>query len=770
VETKAGHSASPIAPEVKKPVRSAIPKIVVDVNDPGMASLVVTLREEEYRKALLVQTVVNVAPELVSQEAIKEAEFELKGEDPPERSIIPISEVLLDHLPSAYRRLAMKPLPWPRLQWIVPLLAFLIGVLSNVLSPLGLEKVPDPRRTIHVFVNPIVMLILWNITVVGCFMVFHRRSGAARSPDRTSSSQSTITSRRKDRQSSELDLPFLAQVVLRPLLRLWAMFVDPVAGEIVTTAAHARVAGLFLSRYFRVYRRPVIARVESIVNLSAICLAAGATAGMYIQAVVWDYSFFWKSTLVESPEARLIIAKILFWPAALILGQSFPNVEAVAAMAQGAGVPGAIWIHVLAITAMVYIFLPRLLLIYRSASEARKSSADHAITIDFICIREQETPGHSGSYQPGEFFERSGDETFQQRVTLDYFSLDANAMSVMVSLQSAVIEQDIGNTRAGDFFGDSLTPKRTWYLEWLGLLKAGFANLPEAVRPALYPIESGSFHSALERLSQCSNPFARELIVLELAAFEAYWPLTAGEKGWAQKVRDLTKSTPSLSSELLARSLENASHQLGLPENKGSLLRSELHSVNRSLSGYWKNIAIIAGVGTVAGALTFGIAAPIIGGLIGHSMGLAGAAAVKAGLAAMGGGAIACGGMGVAGGTAVIFGGGALLGMGVGDSVAATMNPASVLIQAVKIEVFLRCVVAGHENANQVVKDVLCQLQTSITNMDDELKSVRLNPDTEKERIAEREEIIKILGTCSKRCAVWAKERGLLSPTDYETV
>ena len=343
-------------------------------------------------------------------------------------------------------------------------------------------------------------------------------------------------------------------------------------------------------------------------------------------------------------------------------------------------------------------------------------------------------------------------------MALDYFSLDANAMAVMVSLQSAMIEQDIRSTRAGDFFGDSLRPKRTWYLEWLGLLKEGFANLPEAVRPALYPIESGSFHSALERLSQCSNPFARELILLELAAFEPYWPLTAGEKGWAQKVRDLTKSTPSLSSELLARSLENASRRLGLPENKGSLLRSELHSVNRSLSGYWKNIAIIAGVGTVAGALTFGIAAPIIGGLIGHSMGLAGAAAVKAGLAAMGGGAIACGGMGVAGGTAVIFGGGALLGIGVGDSVAATINPVSALIQAVKIEVFLRCVVAGHENAKQVVKDVLCQLRTSITRMDDELKSVRLNPNTEKECIAEREEIVKILGACSKRCAAWAKE------------
>ena len=58
------------------------------------------------------------------------------------------------------------------------------------------------------------------------------------------------------------------------------------------------------------------------------------------------------------------------------------------------------------IAAMVYIFLPRAVLIYRSTSEARKSSADHAITIDFICLRKAEVPKHSGRYQPDEFFER----------------------------------------------------------------------------------------------------------------------------------------------------------------------------------------------------------------------------------------------------------------------------------------------------------------------------------------------------------------------------
>lgn len=646
-----------------------------------------------------------------------------------------------------------------------------MGALSNVLSPLGLEKIIGPQRAIHVFVNPIVMLILWNIMVVGVFMVWHRRSAVAQSRKSSSSSESTIPSRKgKEQPPAEHSLPICAQVVLRPLLRLWAKFVEPVAGKIVSSTTHAQVAGLFLSRYFRAYRGPIVARLEKIINVSAICLAAGAIAGMYIQAIVWDYSFFWKSTLVESPGSRLVIAKILFWPAAIILGHSFPNAEVITAMAQGTGVPGAIWIHIFAITAIVYIFLPRSVLVYRYATEERQSSASNAITIDFICLQEIAVPNHSGSYQPGEFFDRPRDEPFKQTVTLDYFSLDTNAMSVLTSLQAAMIEQDIENTDANYFLSDTLTAKRIWYLKWLRLVKAGFADLPHAVRPAFYTIESDSFHSAVASLSQCSNPFVRELIVLELAAFEAYWPINAEKKGWASKIGDLTEIMPSLSKELVAYSLENASRQLGLPDNKGALLRSELQSVNRSLSGYWQSVAIIAGVGAVGAALTFGIAAPFIGVAIGHTMGLAGAAAIKAGLAAIGCGAIASGGMGIAGGTAVIVGGGALLGMGVGSSVAAMMNPAGALIQAVKIEVFLRCVVAEYKNAGQIVKDVLGQLETSITSMNYELNSARLNPGTENGFISEREEIIKILGTCSTRCAAWAQERGLLSAIDYETI
>ncbi len=94
------------------------------------------------------------------------------------------------------------------------------------------------------------------------------------------------------------------------------------------------------------------------------------------------------------------------------------------------------------------------------------------------------------------------------------------------------------------------------------------------------------------------------------------------------------------------------------------------------------------------------------------------------------------------------------------------MNPAGVLSQAVKIEVFLRNIAAEHENSKQVVKDVLCQIKTSLTDMEDELKSARLDPNMESSSVAEREEIIDILKNSSKRCTAWATERGLLPPED----
>ena len=79
----------------------------------------------------------------------------------------------------------------------------------------------------------------------------------------------------------------------------------------------------------------------------------------------------------------------------------------------------------------------------------------------------------------------------------------------------------------------------------------------------------------------------------------------------------------------------------------------------------WKKTAVLV-CGTIAGtaaiALTGGLLAPAIGGIIGSAMGLSGAAATSAGLATLGGGSLAVGGGGMAAGTAAIVGAGAAVG------------------------------------------------------------------------------------------------------------
>ena len=81
----------------------------------------------------------------------------------------------------------------------------------------------------------------------------------------------------------------------------------------------------------------------------------------------------------------------------------------------------------------------------------------------------------------------------------------------------------------------------------------------------------------------------------------------------------------------------------------------------------FKKIAIVTGVTVGGGALAFitgGLAAPLVGTIIGSSMGLSGAAATSAGLAALGGGSLAAGGAGMAGGTALISAAAATVGAG----------------------------------------------------------------------------------------------------------
>lgn len=135
---------------------------------------------------------------------------------------------------------------------------------------------------------------------------------------------------------------------------------------------------------------------------------------------------------------------------------------------------------------------------------------------------------------------------------------------------------------------------------------------------------------------------------------------------------------------------------------------------------FWALLTVILILGT--GGIGW-LAAPAIGGMIGVSMGLSGAAATAAGLAALGGGSLAIGGAGMAGGMALMAGLGAAAGafgagvVGGGLALAGAMSLDELRLEFVKLQTTYGFVLvgegAGAEN-NAAATDVRAALDRLI--------------------------------------------------------
>lgn len=129
----------------------------------------------------------------------------------------------------------------------------------------------------------------------------------------------------------------------------------------------------------------------------------------------------------------------------------------------------------------------------------------------------------------------------------------------------------------------------------------------------------------------------------------------------------------------------------------------------RQKSIKWGRVAAIGVVGAAVGIATGGLAAPYIGGMIGASMGLSGAAATSAGLAALGGGSLAAGGFGVFGGTILVGGVGGVVAGGAAGA-ATRYSPAGtgeVVLDAIKLELMAKLVLNDSPDRDQKIRRVV---------------------------------------------------------------
>jgi len=223
----------------------------------------------------------------------------------------------------------------------VALAALILGLATNALGP---------ERRINVLALPLFGLILWNLLMLA-LLLGQRLLPTARAFDR----------------------PVLA--------RFFESWVQRLAGRLSGRwAKRHRGSGELWGQVFErdlaiwlpATAPLLVARARRLMHLGALVLVVGAVAGMYLRGVTFAYSATWESTFL-SPEIVDPFLRAILTPASWISGLGVPSAAQIEAPMAG---PAARWIHLWALTAALFVGIPRLALIafesLRSAGLARR--------------------------------------------------------------------------------------------------------------------------------------------------------------------------------------------------------------------------------------------------------------------------------------------------------------------------------------------------------------------------------------------------------------
>ena len=107
-------------------------------------------------------------------------------------------------------------------------------------------------------------------------------------------------------------------------------------------------------------------RASALLHTASAALAIGLIAGLYLRGLVLDYRATWESTFLTAQSAHAALA-FLFAPAQALSGIGLPGVAGFDALRSvhgdtSAGATAAPWIHLWALTLLLFVVLPRSLL------------------------------------------------------------------------------------------------------------------------------------------------------------------------------------------------------------------------------------------------------------------------------------------------------------------------------------------------------------------------------------------------------------------------
>jgi hypothetical protein len=203
-------------------------------------------------------------------------------------------------------------------------IAFIVGILLSLI---------DGASGINIFAPPLVLLIVWNV------LAYLWLLGPARTrTSRFGNFYARWVRTRMDRllgHSTRFNAPLAPG--LRRFATDWLEIAQP---------------------FFQV-------RARRLLHLSAAMLVVGLVAAYYFRAFVLRSAAGWEGGGAIGPESAHILLSMLYGIAALLSGISIPNADDIAKLRwsapslAGVGEPAS-WVHMIALTAFVYVVVPRL--------------------------------------------------------------------------------------------------------------------------------------------------------------------------------------------------------------------------------------------------------------------------------------------------------------------------------------------------------------------------------------------------------------------------
>ncbi len=242
-----------------------------------------------------------------------------------------------------------------RARWVV--WAVLAGLLLGVLA----DSIGSSQR-INLLAPPLWAVLAWN-AVVYLVLLGH------------------VLARLLMRKTRPGSLVMSTQRVLRFGRSL------PGLGSVNASASgSSRALQLFASLWLRLSAALSAARAATLLHAAAAALALGLITGMYLRGLVLDYRAAWESTFLSADVAHSALALVLA-PAVAVSGIALADAAAFEALrsVHGSTVVGASaapWIHLLALTLLLFVVLPRTLLALVGALRSRWLARRLALPMD----------------------------------------------------------------------------------------------------------------------------------------------------------------------------------------------------------------------------------------------------------------------------------------------------------------------------------------------------------------------------------------------------